>query len=245
MKSPVVQFQIMRLWLTTLVMAFALNGSAFAQHPSPTHKAGQDPTKQLPKSFHLEFENEWVRVVRVHYDAKANLPEHEHPEGATVYLYLNASDGVVFQHDDGSAPVPRPPVLPGAIRSYVAPLEHHSVTNNADAPSDFIRILLKTEVPTRIARPNTRMSPSVMAYDHAMLHIQRINVEPRTKARVEAKNYPVFRIALIPDKTEWRVSAKEGYRFLEKGTTEEFEVSGNVPMQLLTIELRTPIAKPR
>ena len=149
----------------------------------------------------------------------------------------------MFQHDDGSAPVPRPPVLPGAMRSYVAPLEHHSVTNNADSPSDFIRILLKTEVPIRIARPNTRMSPGVMAYDHAMLHIQRINVEPRAKTRVEATTYPVFRIAAIPGKTEWRIAAKDGYRFLEKGTTEEFENTGAVPMQLVTIELRSKKVK--
>jgi hypothetical protein len=39
------------------------------------------------------------------------------------------------------------------------------------------------------------------------------------------------------------MAAKDGYRFLEKGTTEEFEVTGDVPMQLVTIELRTPITR--
>jgi hypothetical protein len=37
----------------------------------------------------------------------------------------------------------------------------------------------------------------------------------------------------------------EGRSVSRKGTTEEFEVSRNVPMQLVTVELRTPIAKPR
>ena len=247
MNSRVVQFQIMRLLLTALVMAFALSGIAFAQKPQQTHKheGGQDPTITLPTAYKLEFENDWVRVVRAHYDAKATLPEHEHPAGVTVYLYLNASDGVVFTHDNQFGVLPRPPVQAGGIRIGSAPLEHHSVTNNAATPSDFIRVLLKTEGIPKRGNPVARMSPSAMEYDHPMLHLQRINVQPGTKTRVEAKNYPMLRIAWIPDKNEWRLSSKEGYRFLEKGTTEEFEVSGNVPMQLVTIELRTPIVKPR
>jgi len=39
------------------------------------------------------------------------------------------------------------------------------------------------------------------------------------------------------------MAGKDGVRFLDKGTTEEFEVTGTVPMQLVTIDLRTPIAK--
>lgn len=226
---------------TAVAIVCALAGTAFAQHP---HNA-QDPTKTLPKSYRLEFENDWVRVVRVHYDAKARLPEHEHPAGATVYLYFNASEGVLFQHDDGSAPVLRPPVRAGGIRVAVAPLEHHTVTNDAAAPSDFIRILLKTEVPRRISRPNARMLPTVMEYDHAVLRVSRIDVKPGTKTRIEAAKFPMLRIAWVPGQTEWKLAARDAYRFLDKGTTEEFEVTGDLPMQLVTIELRTPIAKPR
>lgn len=237
-------------FVMTLPIALALSATAFAQNYPKPHQAhdprpGLDATKILPQAYKLEFENDWVRVVRVHYDAKAKLPEHEHPGGVTVYLYFNASDGVLFTHDDGSEPVPRPPVRPGSIRVGNGPLEYHTVTNNAATPSDFIRILLKTEVDQKIARPNARMTPDRMEYDHPSVRVARINAQPGTTTRVEAKNYPVLRIAFVPDKNEWRLSAKEGYRFLDKGTTEEFEVSGNVPMQLVTIELRTPIAKRR
>jgi len=246
--SDVVQFQIMKLLLTALLVAFAFSATAVAQsYPKPhgahAPRPGLDATKILPQAYKLQFENDWVRIVRVHYDAKATLPEHEHPAGVTVYLYFNASDGVLFAHDDASAPVLRPPVRPGSIRVGNGPLEYHTVTNNAAAPSDFVRILLKTEVDQKVARPNARMTPDRMEYDHPSLRVARLNVQPGTKTRIEAKNYPLLRIAWIPDKNEWRLSTKEGYRFLEKGTTEEFEVSGNVPMQLVTIEMRTPIAK--
>jgi len=229
----------MRL-LFTAVAALALNGTVVAQQPHDS----QDPTKTLPKSYRLEFENDWVRIVRVHYDAKAKLPEHEHPAGITVYLYLNASDGVLFQHNLDEEAVRRPAVLPGAIRVSTTPMEHHTVTNVAGAPSDFLRVLLKTD-PGRTGPPNSRMSPSVMEYEHARVRVSRINVPPGTKTRVEAKSYPMLRVAWVPDKTEWKLVAKNAYRFLDKGTTEEFEVTGNVPMQLLTIELRTPIVTPR
>jgi hypothetical protein len=236
MTARIEKLPALKVSLIAAAIALAVNGMAATQHA----QGSQDATTALLKAYRLEFENDWVRVVRAHYDAKAKLPEHEHPAGATVYLYLNASDGVVFQHDDGSAPLPRPPVQPGGIRLAVAPLEHHTMTNNADTPSDFIRILLKTQVPAKISRPHTRMTPTVMDYEHAMLRVSRINVEPGTKTRVEAKNYPVLRIAWVPGKSEWRIAAKDGYRFLDKATTEEFEVTGEVPMQLVTIELRTP-----
>lgn len=236
----------MRLLHTALVMALALNGIAVAQtlHPTKNSDPALEPTKLLPKSFTLEFENDWVRILRAHYPARTTLPNHEHEPGPIVYLYLNASDGVEFGHADGGLPIPRAPVRPGAIRVATnANVEWHTATNKADTPSDFIRITLKTERQQRGASASARLSPDRMEYDHAVLRVARINVQPATRTRIEAKNYPMLRVAWIPDQSEWRISAKEGYRFLEKGTTEEFEVSGNVPMQIVTIELRTPIAK--
>lgn len=230
----------MRLLFTAIATALAFHGTAVAQQPHDT----QDPTKTLPKSYKVEFENDSVRVVRVHYDANAKLPEHEHPGGVTVYFYLNASSGVLFSHDDG-VPITRPAVRPGAIRIGSGPGEHHTVTNLADAPTDFLRVLLKNTDVAIKGRPMSRMAPGVMEYDNVMLHISRMNVQPGTKTRIEARNYPMLRISWVPGKTEWKISAKDGYRFLEKGTTEEFEVTGDVPVQLVTIELRTKAGKPR
>jgi len=228
----------MRRVFNSIAIALALNATAFTQQPHDS----QDPTKTLPKSYKVEFENDWVRVVRAHYDAKATLPEHEHPGGITVYLYFNASSGVLFSHDDG-VPITRPAVQPGAIRIASGPVEHHTATNLADAPTDFLRVLLKNSDVAVKGRPLSRMAPGVMEYDNTMVHVSRINVQPGTKTRVEARNHPTLRIAWVPGKTEWKIAAKDGYRFLDKGTTEEFEATGDVPMQLVTIELR--IAKPR
>jgi hypothetical protein len=161
----------------------------------------------------------------------------------TLYLYFNANEGVSFKHHEDEAAFPRPPVQPGVIRIKPAELEHHTVQNTGNTPSDFIRILLKTEINNRISRPNTRLAVDKMDYEHPTLHVSRINVAPHSKARVEAKMFPIIRIAAIPGKTEWKIAATNGYRVLEKGTTEEFENTGDVPMQLVTIETRTKLVK--
>jgi len=91
----------------------------------------QDPTTSLPDAYKVQFENDHVRVVRVHYDAGAKLPEHTHPGGTTVYVYLNDSEGVVFSHVGGSnRAVTRPAVKAGAIRIAAGPEEHHTAENS-------------------------------------------------------------------------------------------------------------------
>ena len=108
--------------------------------------SAQDPTTSLPDAYKVQFENDYVRVVRVHYDAGAKLPEHTHPAGTTVYVYLNDSEGVVFQHfGSNNRSVTRPPVKAGAIRIAAGPEEHHTAENPASTPSDFLRIWFKTD----------------------------------------------------------------------------------------------------
>src|SRR5687768_3295648 len=110
--------------------------------------AVQDPTKTLPNAYKVQFENDYVRVVRVHYDAGAKLADHTHPPGTTVYVYLNDSDGVVFRHSgNNTRAVTRPAVKAGAIRIATGREEHHTAENPSSAPSDFLRIWLKTGNP--------------------------------------------------------------------------------------------------
>ena len=33
----------------------------------------QDPLKVAPQSYRLQFENEWVRVIRVHYGPRGSV----------------------------------------------------------------------------------------------------------------------------------------------------------------------------
>jgi hypothetical protein len=152
-----------------LVICTAVQGSA------------QDPTKTLPDSYKVQFENEYVRVVRVHYDAGAKLPDHEHAAGTTVYVYLNDSDGVVFRHSGRSnRAVTRPAVKTGAVRVSTGPAEHHTAENPASTPSDFLRIWLKTDGAGE--RTMYRLPPSEDSFDNKQLRITRLTVVEGTPA---------------------------------------------------------------
>jgi hypothetical protein len=58
----------------------------------------QDPMKVAPQAYKLEFENEWVKVVRVHYGPRENIPAHNHTERASAYVYLSDGGPVIFKH---------------------------------------------------------------------------------------------------------------------------------------------------
>jgi hypothetical protein len=137
--------------------------------------------------------------------------------------------------------VPRRPVQAGSIRAGAASHEYHTVVNSAETPSDFIRVLLKTEMNDRIQIPNGRLRPVDATYDHPFVRVARVNVPPHSKARVEAAEYPMFRVAAVPGVPEWKMAATGTYRFLEKGTTEEFENTGDISIQLITIEMKTKL----
>ena len=108
--------------------------------------SAQDPTKTLPEWYRVQLDNEYVRVVRAYYPAGAKLPEHTHPGGTTVYVYLNDSEGVVFRHSGRSnRAVTRPAVKAGAVRVASGPDEHHTAENPASTHSEFLRIWLKTD----------------------------------------------------------------------------------------------------
>ena len=58
----------------------------------------QDPLKVAPQAYKLESENEWVKVMRVHYGPHEKIPPHDHTERAAAYVYLNDGGPVIFKH---------------------------------------------------------------------------------------------------------------------------------------------------
>jgi len=111
-----------------------------------TQAFAQDPTKSLPQNYKLQFENDWVKVTRVHYAPHEKLPAHRHTQTASAYVYLNDSGPVVFKHiglEYGA--VTRPATKAGSFRLYRGLTEIHEVENLSELPSDFLRVEFKTE----------------------------------------------------------------------------------------------------
>jgi quercetin dioxygenase-like cupin family protein len=107
---------------------------------------GQDPLKLLPDAYKLEFENDWVKVVRVHYAPHQNLPAHAHNPLPAAYVYLNDGGPVIFKHIDlPYGAITRPATKAGSFRVYKGIREIHEVQNTSELPSDFLRVEFKTD----------------------------------------------------------------------------------------------------
>ena len=205
--------------------------------------SAQDPTKSLPDSYSVVLENDYVLVVRVHYDAGAKLAEHTHPGGTTAYLYLNDSEGVVFQHSgNNTRSVTRPPVKAGAIRIAAGPEEHHTAENTSSTPSDFLRIVFKTDN-AGVTNLRQRLPPTEVEWANKQMRITRLRVKPGQNLLIEAKREPTLRIALREGVKQWTPPPPDMVRWLEKGTTEEFAVTGDFPVDIVRIDFLTPPRK--
>jgi uncharacterized RmlC-like cupin family protein len=111
--------------------------------PAKAVKTALDPPKVAPQSYHVEFENDQVRVTRVRIGAHQSVPVHEHVLNRVV-VYItdqnsrmtiandkNLADGKVesAQHKAGEA-------------SWGAPVKHKE-ENVGDKPFEAVVVELK------------------------------------------------------------------------------------------------------
>lgn len=201
--------------------------------------SAQDPTKSLPDSYTAVLENDYVTVVRVHYDAGAKLPEHTHPGGTTAYVYLNDSEGVIFTHVGGNnRAVTRPAVKAGAVRIATGMEEHHAVENPGSTPADFLRIRFKTDG-AGVDNLRQRLAPTDVDFANKQMRITRLRVKPGQNLLIETRKSPALRIAIREGVKQWTTPPADLVRWLDKGTTEEFAVTGDFPVDIIKIEFLT------
>lgn len=213
----------------------------------------QDPLEALPRAYQRVLENDWVKVVRVHYEPHEKLPMHDHTELAAAYVYLNDGGPVVFKHDYGA--VTRPPTTTGSFRLYRAIKEIHEVDNPNDAPSDFLRVEFKTR-PLGETSFNGRFhrepNPdgtgfAKVQFDHPQLRVTRYLMTPGSRVDLAAAAEP----AVVTVLTGGRLKARGGSigeeialepglaRWVPKGSTTAFENVGTSAVEFLRFDLKT------
>jgi quercetin dioxygenase-like cupin family protein len=96
----------------------------------------QDPIKVEPKHYKLDFENDRVEVISVHYGPHEKSAMHEHPGGVVVILteaHLRFTDENGKTREVFSKP--------GEARWY--PAFKHKVENLGDTPYDAVYVAVK------------------------------------------------------------------------------------------------------
>src|SRR4029077_8709273 len=106
-------------------MMSRLFGAGEVVCPAGAAAGAQDPTKVEPRHYKLNFENERVQVVSVHYGPHEKSGLHDHPGGVVVVL---TAGHLRFTDQDGKTKEVF--AKPGEARWY--PAFKHKVENLGD-----------------------------------------------------------------------------------------------------------------
>lgn len=96
----------------------------------------QDPAVDPSYAVKVEFENEQIRVTRVHYAARAKSPMHSHPGRAVIAL-----TGSHLRVTESGGPARETQRRPGEI--YWGDSVTHSAENLTDEPLETIEVEIK------------------------------------------------------------------------------------------------------
>jgi hypothetical protein len=222
----------------------------------------QEATQTAPWAYKLRFENEWVRVTRVHYGPREKIPAHAHPTWPCAYVYLNDAGPVIFRHQGWDHPeLTRPATKAGSFRlsptSAVA--EVHEVESLSDTPSDFLRVEFKTEPAGRESlrgrfyreQDPRKASPRRVQFENEQVRITRLVCAPGGSVEVAAgAGKPALFVSLTAARLRTEGAAEPAA--VEPGQTvwvsgggrERFENLGTGPLELLRFDFKTAPAKP-
>jgi len=240
------------------LIALRLTSIALIVWMSATASFAQDPLKTLPDAYKLEFENDWVKVVRVHYGPHEKLPAHEHTLMASAYVYLNDGGPVVFNHvDKDYGAVTRPATKAGSFRLYRGIQEHHEVENKSDLPSDFLRVEFKTEpvnekgLRGRFYREDYPAGENFqkVQFENEQIRITRVVCAAGKQIAVAASaSEPTLLVALTPAQFNARRSKGSATpfkltpgqtRWLTVNQSERLDNTGKAPAEMLRFDFKT------
>ena len=100
--------------------------------------SAQDPTKVEPKHYRLDFENDHVQVVSVHYGPHEKSVLHDHPGGVVVCI---TGGHLLFTDENGKSREVFS--KPGEARWF--PPFKHKVENLGDEPYNAVYIAIKNK----------------------------------------------------------------------------------------------------
>jgi len=96
-----------------------------------------DPLVAAPQHFHLEFENQYVRVIREHTGPRDKVPMHQHTLGGVMVLL--ADQDIHQTLPDGSTR----DLHRKAGDTFWTDPQTHSGENMNDKPFEYVRIEIK------------------------------------------------------------------------------------------------------
>jgi hypothetical protein len=204
--------------------------------------AAQEGATTLSNNYKVQFENAWVKVTSVRYEPMQKLAPHTHTPNASAYVYLTDGPPVIFKHVGGKGvAATRAATKAGAFRVYKGLQEVHEVENTGNAPSEFLRVELKTAAPQpasfvgKFERPAARSLEPVVHFNHPQVVISRLWIQPGQDIQLVAGGQPMLLVALAPGAGMVRGEAK----WLDATAKTQLRNTSSAPIDLLRFDLKT------
>jgi hypothetical protein len=217
---------------------------AYAQAP-------QDGLVAYPKVYRVQFENRFVRLIRVRLPGNARLSDHTHPAGIMLHVYFNDADPVQFSHDGPPNEVTRPSVRARSYRVGRATPETHSVNNMGPGLSDYMRIELKTEGDEGMLRrfpapPLVDSTATRVDMNNSQYRSSRITIASGSLVEMDAPpEQPFLLLALTDGVAVQRAGAPASTlatgdeHFVDGSQRVTVRNVGSSPIQLLRVDMLT------
>jgi hypothetical protein len=220
-----------------------------------TLRAQQDGLVAFPSIYRVQFENDWVRVVRIRVPVNARVGEHTHPAGLMIHVYLNDADPITFTHTASyGGSITRPAVVARSYRVGHTREETHGVVNTGRGLTDYLRIEFKTmgmdSRKQRIPAPPLGVATtSSVEVENAQYRATRITVAARDSFVIRpGSNEAALLVAVTDDiSVDGAPPLTLGQeRFVDSGRRVVVRPKGFAPVQLLRIDFLTrPAAAPK
>jgi hypothetical protein len=180
----------------------------------------------------VEFENQWVRIVRVHYAAHEKTRYHDHPATPTVYVYTTDGGRLRILHDEKEEPVIRPVVKANSIRFNRGANEHHQVEEMDGVASEYLRLELKID-PVELPEKDIRIAAGdVKPFENRMVRMEHLQCAAKSLCPGSAH----------PDRPAVEVMGKK-FRWIAPGG-KEFLNETDSPVEIVRVEFISQPAMP-
>jgi quercetin dioxygenase-like cupin family protein len=163
-------------------MRISMLGLALVAWSAPAQSL--DPLVADPQHYHLEVENQWVRVIREHMGPREKMPLHQHPAPGAVIVFLTERHNVLISPDGKSQ----------ELRDHAGDLmwsvaSTHRSENLNDAPFEGVQI--EPRVPAgkaaKAAPPEPLDAPLVdpkhyhVELENEYVRVLRVTIGPHEK----------------------------------------------------------------
>ena len=208
-----------------------------------------------PQHYHLELENQWVRVIHERMGPNEKMPMHQHPSPGSVIVFLTDRHNRLTSPDGASQELRN-----RAGDLMWSPASTHRSENLSGAPFEAVQIEPRRPAGAATAPPAATEKVDATVVDPQHYHVEleneyvrviHVNIGPHEKLRLHRHPDTGAVLVHLTDQNmrltladgsvrDSRYAAKQ-VRWVEPGVAHQDENLSDTPLSFIRIELKLAV----